>query len=107
MSKRDHPQILTYWAATPNGNGGYDFSAPVIMRGRWEDRADLVRTPSGDEIVSKAIVYVDCDVVIGGYLYLGDTEDEDPAEVTGAYEIKQFHKIPGLRAVDYERKAIV
>lgn len=110
MNLRDHPNDITYWAiATQDGYGGYTFPAPVVVKGRWEEKQELFRDAKGDEAMSQAIVYVDTDVVLRGYLAEGDqTATADPTQLPGqAYEIKQYLKIPDLRGNEVERKAIL
>ncbi|MEB3026007.1 hypothetical protein, partial [Parvimonas sp. M13] len=73
---------------------------------RWEERNELVRTPSGDDITSRARVFVDRRVTIGGKLILGDkTAYVNPDEVEGAETIQVYNEIPDLRNADQLRKA--
>lgn len=108
MAKRDHPHTITRWTTTSNGTGGYNYGTPSTLNGRWEDIQELTRNAQGDEILSKAEVYVESDVAIGDYLALGDqTATADPTTLDNAHEVKQFNKIPDLRGNTYERKAIL
>lgn len=98
-------QDITYWTTSSDGFGGSTYGAPQSLKGRWEERNDVFRTPNGQEKVSKAVVYLDTDVEINGYLYLGVSVASDPTTVSGATLIEGFRKIPNLGAVRFERKA--
>ncbi len=98
---------ITYWAATPDGFGGFTFTAPVTMKGRWEGRNELFRTLTGEEIVSEAIVFVEFDVAINGYLFDGTSVAADPTLVGEARLIKQFVRIPDLRDLSQDRRAFL
>lgn len=105
MDARHLKQDVTHWASVPNGYGGYSFTGPNALKGRWEDTAELFRTSAGNEEVSRSVVYVSVDIEIEDYLYLGTSTDSDPTLVSGAFRVRQFAKIPDLRLVTYERKA--
>ncbi len=100
-------QDITYWSTSPDGFGGYTFSAPQALKGRWEDKNEMFRTPNGLEKVSNAIVYLDTDVEVDGFLLLGTSSASDPTSVVGAVQIAGFRKIPNLGAVRFERKAFL
>jgi hypothetical protein len=108
MSLRDHPQDITYWAATPNGFGGNTFAAPVIVKGRWEDKQIMFFAPNKEEIQSKAVAYLEADVAIGDYIGPGDqTTFPVATSAPTAYPVMQFRKTPDNRFNSYERKAIM
>lgn len=107
---RNLRQTATYWGnPAPDGWGGKTFDAPVEILCRWEDKVEKVIGANGEEIVSRSVVFLAQDVDEGGFLYLGsvsgDSTDDSPEEVAGAYEIKAFRKIPSIRATKWERKA--
>ncbi len=106
---RNLTQDITYWpAATPDGWGGITFGTPIPVMGKWVQKSELFRGISGEEEVSKAVVWLDTDVAIGGWLFEGVSEDADPAaNVLGASEIRQFYKTPSLRNLDHERRAFL
>lgn len=108
MADRMHPQTLTWWARSGNsGYGGITFAAPVTIYGRWEDKQIMFRDRFGDEILSNAVVYVDRDIEIGDYLIRGINAGTNPAIIAGAFEVKQFIKVPDLRHLTNERKTIL
>lgn len=92
-------QTITYWS--PDGIdafGGRTFGAPLEIKGRWQDKADLFRDSDGREVVSSAVVYVDQDVELRGYLYLGSSSASNPQTVDGAREIRNIGRSPDLGA---------
>lgn len=114
MFTRNLKQTIVYWG-TPvaDGYGGYTFNTPIEIKGRWEDSQQVFVDSSGVQSISKAVIYVDRDVSIESYLYLGDLDDiassdeSNPKNVSGAYMIKSFNKIPNIKTTDYERKVFV
>ena len=89
---------------------------PIEIDCRWEDRVEklsLVGARLGEEIISRAQVFVTQDVDERGWLFLGDLDDldssqeeGDPKNIDGAYEIMRFDKTPALRSTtEFVRKA--
>jgi len=102
-------QTITYWAnPLTDGWGGYTFDDPIAISGRWEDRQELFIDAEGREVRSQAVVYLNQDVELGGYLALGthtDSSDTDPRDVSEAHKIRSFQKIPDVKGSTYVRKA--
>lgn len=107
-------QTAVYWGdPQSDGAGGRTFGSayPIELSIRWEQRQELFIDASGQESTSKAVVYVDQDVDIGGYLYLGglddlsSAEEANPLTVDGTYEIRGLKKLPDIRADRFMRKA--
>lgn len=97
-------QSITWYAATgSDGRGGAAFSTPVEVLGRWEKGQNLIRNGRGEEIMTENVVYLDRDVAIGDYIYLGATENVDPIAVS-AVEVKGFFKVPSIDEQEYLRK---
>lgn len=93
-------QTTTYWApadASSDLYGKPTYSAPVQLPCRWENRVELVRSKSGQEIASQARVFLAQTVSLDGYLLLGTSSAVDPTLVTGAFEIQAISSIPDLR----------
>ncbi len=101
-------QTATYWS-TPvsDGFGGYDFTSPVPLQVRWEEKQEEFTDPEGKLNISRAVVYVPSDVTVGGYLFLGSSTDANPSTEHEAYMIKQFAKTPDLRNLFNERRAFL
>jgi hypothetical protein len=102
-------QTVTYWPpAATDRFGAETYSAPILLRGRWEERNEEAATLGGDTIVSRAIVFVDRDLLVGGFLAEGDQlAVQDPTILPSAYEIRAWRSIPDLRNVSSERRAIL
>jgi hypothetical protein len=98
-------QTVTYWAAASNGFGGFTYSAPVRMKGRWEDINETFVDNAGREFVSQAKVWTQFDVGMGGYLGLGTLTDVAPP--AGAYQIRAFLRTPSVDAQVFERMAVL
>lgn len=99
---------ITYWSpSTPNGYGGYNFAPPTQFLGRWEDKSEEITSPTGDKFISRSTVFVPADVAVGGYLMLGPSNDADPTVLATAYAIRQFIKVPSIRNIENERRAIL
>lgn len=103
-------QKATWWKSTgPDGFGQDNFDAPAEISVRWEDRAEQVLLPSGEEFVSRSVVYVDRDEVKpGDWLRLGSPASAEPATpygVDGAYPVRQKRNTPKLNLTEtlYER----
>lgn len=104
-------QQATYWGAPVlDGYGSRSFAAPVLIKCRWEDRTGLTIYKNGEEINSRAVVYTDRDVALGGYLALGDyatTPTADPQTIASAYLVQDFKAIPSVDGKTILRKAIL
>lgn len=98
--------ITAYTPGTPDGYGGLSFSK-ITVKARWEEKREMFRDSNGNETVSVAIVYVDTDVPVGGYLYHGLSTASSPTGLTEAREVRGFSKIPNLRQTEYERKCFL
>ncbi|MEW5725094.1 MAG: hypothetical protein AB1896_18420, partial [Thermodesulfobacteriota bacterium] len=94
---------LVYWPSpVSNGRGGFTWGEAVEIKGRWEGRSEVFLDQDGREIRSQAVAYVDQDVDLGGYLYLGaldnlDPDHSDPTLIEGAWEIRSFKKVTALK----------
>jgi hypothetical protein len=102
-------QTATYWGPSSRGaDGRWAFSDSVEISCRWEQRTSKFVNANAEEKQSFAVVFLAQDVTLGGFLYLGTPDESDPSDplnVDGAYEIKGFNKIPGIKATDFERTA--
>lgn len=106
-------QIITLWAKS--GTNAYSeptYSAPVTFVGRWEERTELVRTPSGEDITSRAIVYLPMSglpaVAAGDKVALGDQDAfATPDLVAGAEEVQVVFEIPSLRTNQMETRLVL
>lgn len=93
------PHQLTYWPpASPDGFGQVVFGAPVFpVACRWQDTQKIFRDASGQEVMSEAIVYLETDLALNGYVVLGDQSAEsDPRNLDAAREIRQTNSSASL-----------
>ena len=99
-------QDITKWTAGAKDRyGAPTWSAPVTIKGRWEDKQVKTTNFQGNDIISNSIVYVDVDLSFGDYIYLGiSTATSPPA---AAKEVRNFSKIPSLKNKFFQRKAIL
>ncbi len=110
-------QTAVYWApSSQDGYGGETFADPVELSPdnnngcRWEKKQQLFIDSVGEEKMSESVVYLNQNVELGGYLFLGGLDDLDstviaPEDVAGSKKIQQFDKIPDLKAIGYLRRA--
>lgn len=109
VQNRYRKQQATYWPTSPDGFGGDTFSTPVLIMVRWEDRREkYVSQLDRQEVVSKAVVFVDRDMKIGDYLCLGNyVSNPDPSSLSGAYKIQKFDLVTDLRTVSTMNRAVL
>lgn len=110
--KGTYNQKATYWAQMKrDGFGGETWVAPVVIACRWESATEealsVAYKVSGEEIISQANVFTKTPLIVGGYLYLGETTDENPARITGAFVIRMTTVVPALRGSQAEYKVIL
>jgi len=106
-------QDAVYWPSpTPDGYGRSTFGTPVDIKVFWVWEQEMFLDIDGDEILSKAVVYIDRDLTRGndgwGFLWLGKTTDSgynaDPTSLVDAGKIRSFVKHPDIRARHFDRK---
>jgi len=104
-------QTAVYWASpTEDGYGGFTWADPVELNCRWQASTRVISVANGDQIVCRAVVFVNQDVDEQGVLYLGTLDDldsgqeADPLTVDGAHKILRFDKSPTVREDAYLRK---
>lgn len=108
-----YKQCITYWApGSFDGEGRRAFTAPEIIFGRWENRQEEFMDPMGKTLISKAIAFFPdgCEQSIpeiGGWLFLGNSDEDTPASQANAFEIKQMMITPDLRLVRNENRVIM
>lgn len=105
-------QKAVYWAPTGTDRfGKKSYATGIEIKCRWEDVTEQFLDQQGQMVISKAKVYVDRDVVIFGFLWLGTlaeaTSTTDPLKNKGAREIQAFAKLPNLKAREFLRTAML
>lgn len=78
---------------------------------RWDDVQEVFVSETGEQVVSKAKVYVPFPVDFNGVLWKGKLTDlpdwDNPLENQGAYLIRSYNEIPNLRNTKVLRYAIL
>ena len=101
-------ESVTYWAPSGVDNfGDPSFATPVTVKSKWEDRTELFIDGEGREQRSHSVVYVDTDLVIGGYLFRGTSIVGSPLSVDNAFIVKDFRKISDFEVETHERRAML
>jgi hypothetical protein len=108
-------QTAVYWGnPTPGGSGKMTYDPPVEIRCRWQDTKKVVTDNNGVQVICSAELLVTKDLDEQGWVYLGsldeitDAQETDPMLLNGAYQIKQFDKIPMIYSTtEFVRKAYV
>lgn len=106
-------QEACYWAPTlPDDFGNPGFEEVVSLKPpdngvRWEEVSENYVNPAGQTVVSRAKVYALQDLELHGWLWLGKASEleDDTKPPEGAWEIKQFSKIPTLKGDQFVRIA--
>lgn len=113
-------QTCVYWALLGADSAGVvdydDFGQPQLtdpteLTCRWEEITIEFLDTQGTRQLSNARVYVGQDVDLGGVLMLGEltdiTDEDNPKENDGAWEIRRFDKLPNLRNTEFLRTAFL
>ncbi len=108
-------QTAVWWPLASMESSGSDYdnygqpivTDPVEIDVRWEDVSEEFLDKDGVVQLSRARVYVDRDVEVGGVLMLGEltdiTDATTPKENENAWEIRRVEKLPNLRNTEYLR----
>ena len=111
IAKARLKQKAVYWGSpVPNGYGGINYASPVEINCRWVDKQERFVGMNNIEHVSKAVVVVDTNVVLGGRLALMELADLNSSQLPEdevTYEIKGILKSPDYKGTIFMRKAMV
>ena len=102
---RNLKQTITVFSAGTKDLYGNPTWSVSTVKGRWEDKQTKTVDSNGDELISNAEVFLDTDVSVGDYLYLGTTASTSPPATSR--EVKNFSKTPDIRVTQYIRKAFL
>lgn len=80
-----------------NAYGELSYGRGILIRCRWENRTELIRTEDHREAVSKAIAYLSAPVDLGDKIALGGHYNRLPAAVKGVWEVLAIKESPRLR----------
>ncbi len=106
-------QTAIWWPLGGINSGGNDYdnfgqplyADPVQIDCRWDDTNVEIMLPDNTTYMSRATVYVDRDVALGGLLMRGVladiTDPVNPRQNNGAWEIKRSDDIPNFKATEF------
>jgi hypothetical protein len=106
-------QTAVYWPLGTVGEfGSTSFGTPVQVVCRWEETAEEFLDKEGVRQISRAVVYVNRDVALGGLLKQGaltsvETAWTDPSAQAGVWRIRSFASTPNFKAREFLRKAMI
>jgi hypothetical protein len=106
-------QTAVYWGSPTQGQWGTTFADPVEIACRWQVvRKQYLDANTGQIRTSRAVIYSNVDLDLGGYLWLGELAElpsgqNSPLDLAGAYEIKGYEKHPSLDGLEFLRKAML
>lgn len=96
--------ICTLWERkNPDGYGGWTWTAPVLIKSRWEYKMELVVTFTGEQRMSATKVFVNRDIKPGSYLYQGISTKAKPTDQPDAWQVLTFRKIPNINGTIFEQ----
>ena len=104
-------QTAVYWELSSLEFDNYGQPIPITpieIKVRWEDIGEQFLDENGTMQLSRAKVFVDRDVDVGGVLMLGELDSgvmdlDDIKENDNAWEIRRFEKLPTLNAKQFLR----
>lgn len=106
--KRYLKDSVTYWKpSTRDSYGKITYVSGEVIDARWEDKRERFLSPRGEELVARAVVHVNQDLLEGGFLFLGESTQASPKDQNKAYMIRAFEKDKDLRGVITVRKALL
>ena len=100
-----------YWApATTDRFAQKSFDTPITIKTRWEEGAEQIVTPEGEEKVSRAKLMVDRDLEYGGYLKRGTVDGStnvNPLKEDDAYPILLMQNTPNIKNTEVLREVML
>lgn len=106
---RTMKSYAVYWSVdTLDDHGQPTYSDPVLIGCRWDDVQEEFVSANGDREMSRARVIVDRDLEVKGVLMHGTLSDvsdqDDPKNNDGAWEIRSFSKTPDFKGKKFLRQ---
>lgn len=90
-------QDATYWYPTGSDLFNKQTFGRATIKCRWEDVSEVFIDKTGKEATSKSVIFFAENIDIEGYVFLGESLENDPTLVPGAHMVKQVSRIPDLR----------
>lgn len=112
IAKRVMKQTAVLWVAeAPDDFGKPTYATPVAIDCRWTVKNVEFIGANNERELSRAVVVVDRDITLGSMLFLGAiadlTDENNPIENDGAWEVRQFGSTPDLKAKKFYRKVLL
>jgi len=109
LAKKYMKQDAVYWPTEDvDAFGKPSWGSPVVIKCRWESSRETFINANGDEEVSRAKLIVDRDIEEKSVLLLGTlanvTDQDNPKENDGAWEVRLFMKTPDAKAKRFLRE---
>lgn len=112
FNKKYLKQVAVYWplaSTAVTSYGRHAYGAAVEIKCRWEKKSIEYIDARGTRRLSMALVYTDRAIDVGGVLFFGTlsglTDQTNPKENEGAYEVFRFDNSPDLKKKKYTLKA--
>jgi len=101
-------QTATYWAYNGvDSAGDPSFAAPVSISVRWEDVNKVLVDNSGEERQATSEVWADQDMTVESFLLLGTSVVADPTNLSNAYKIESYSKLPSVDGSEFVRSVLL
>ncbi len=103
LARHMHDDVTHWPVGGSDGFGGFTFGTAVKFKARWEDKNELFIDINGEQVTSRAHVYIPSPIPVGDYLALGDkTADADPTSIDGPFRVRSYLRstdLAGLRSI--------
>ena len=108
-------QSATLWVySSTDSFGDPSYAAPKRLSPsngngiRWENRTEKFLRSTGEEDLSRAIVWSSTTAfTVGSYLYLGSSTATNPETVTGAAQILHVDSVPDVKGLNTIYRAVL
>lgn len=86
---------ITVWSVTGHDAYGSPTFTKSTMKGRWEDKQQLIKNLSGDQIMSSAVVFLASTVSPNDRIELGSTTVTTPS--ASAKAVMNYRSTPSIK----------
>ena len=107
LQRHNYRDVLTWWEYTGQNTetGGYNFNAPVEVKGHWEQHTKNMHEGTHRAQVSQSVAFVDRIMHEQDYLALGSHSESDPTQVPAAFQIREFTRMTSISSLHVQYKA--
>ncbi len=89
------------------GDPSFSPASPRTVSVRWEQREEVFRGASGEELRAGHVVWLGEDVNVGDFLYLGTSTQAVPTDQPGALSVQDFRRVESLGGQLVDRRALL